>query len=187
MRRYRLAAAGAAGAIAALCFGGSASAVTLVIGGMAGQCYNYAKAGRYDGDALDICSRALNVEPLSMRDRAGTHVNRGAMLLRAKNYEAAHADFQEALRLQPGMGEAHVGEGAYLITMQRYAEAEPLLTRGIELGIEEPEKGYYFRGVARWGRDDYKGAYLDFTKASQLKPGWSLPKEQLTYFKVETR
>ena len=185
MRRYRLAAAGAAGVIAALCVTTSANAITMVIGGLAGQCYNYAKDGRYDFSAQDVCSRALSAEPLSAHDRAGTYVNRGAMLLRAKNYEAAHADFREALRIQPGMGEAHVGEGAYLITMQRYAEAEPLLTRGIELGIEEPEKGYYFRGVARWGRDDYKGAYLDFTKASQLKPGWSLPREQLAYFKVE--
>jgi tetratricopeptide (TPR) repeat protein len=185
MRRYSLAAAGAAGVVATLLITSSAGAITMVVGGVAGQCYSAARAGRFDREAQDLCTRALAGDVLDDHDRAGTHVNRGAMELRAKDYEAAHADFREALRIQPKMGEAHVGEGAYLITMERYAEAEPLLTRGIELGIEEPEKGYYFRGVARWGKEDFKGAYLDFTKASELKPAWILPREQLAHFKVE--
>src|SRR5690242_16254664 len=116
MRSYRLAAAGAAGVLVALSVATSAGAVTLVIGGMAGQCYNDAKEGRYDADARDLCTRALAAEPLSTHDRAGTYVNRGAMELRAKDYEAAHADFREALRIMPNMGEAHIGEGAYLLT-----------------------------------------------------------------------
>ena len=162
-----------------------AHAVTTVIGGRAGDCFQAAKAGRSDQDAIETCSRALDGDPLGAHDRAGTYVNRGAMELRNKDYAAAHADFEAAKKVLPTLGEAYIGAGAYYVSQQRYAEAEPELSRGIALGIEEPEKGYYFRGVARWGQDDYKGAYLDFKKASELKPGWNLPKEQLTYFHVE--
>ena len=160
-------------------------AITTVFGGLAGECSQDAKAGRFDSQSQDVCSRALAGEPLDAHDRAGTYVNRGAMELRARDYEAADADFREAMKVKPNLGEAYVGEGAYLISQQRYAEAEPLLSKGIALGIEEPEKGYYFRGVARWGQDDYKGAYYDFKKASELKPDWSLPREQMANFHVE--
>jgi tetratricopeptide (TPR) repeat protein len=163
----------------------AAHAVTVVIGGLAGECFQSAKAGRFDPNALDVCTRALTGEALNTHDLAGTYINRGAMEMRSKNYAAAHADFQAAMKTMPGLGEAYVGEGAYLITQERYAEAEPLLSRGIQLGIEEPEKAYYFRGVARWGKDDYKGAYLDFKRASELKPNWSLPREQMANFHVE--
>jgi Tfp pilus assembly protein PilF len=164
-----------------------APAITVVLGGLAGSCFQMAKAGRFDADAIGTCSQALDGgEFLNAHDLAGTHVNRGAMELRAMQYAAAHADFQEAMRVMPSLGEPYVGEGAWLISQQRYAEAEPLLSRGLALGIEEPEKAYYYRGVARWGQDDYKGAYLDFKKASDLKPNWSLPREQMAQFHVET-
>lgn len=185
MRRSMLAAAGLMAAATAFGAWGTAHAVTMVIGGQAGDCFQKAKAGLFDQESRDICSGALASEPLSPHDLAGTYVNRGAMEMRAKDYAAAHADFQAAMRAMPRLGEAYIGEGAYFITQERYAEAEPQLTRGLALGIEEPEKAYYFRGVARWGEDDYKGAYLDFKKASELKPSWSLPREQMANFHVE--
>lgn len=185
MRRFMLAAAGLTAAATALALCGTAHAVTLVFGGLAGECFQQAKAGRSDPDALAVCTRALDGESLNNHDLAGTYINRGAMEMRAKDYAAAHADFRAAMKVMPGMGEAYIGEGAYFITQERYAEAEPQLTRGIALGIEEPEKAYYFRGVARWGEDDYKGAYYDFKKASDLKPNWSLPREQMANFHVE--
>jgi tetratricopeptide (TPR) repeat protein len=185
MRRSSLAAAGLVTALAVVGPWQAAKAVTLVIGGMAGDCFQLAKAGRFDPEAVEICTRALSGEPLNPHDLAGTYVNRGAMEMRAKNYQAAHADFEAALKAMPRLGEAHVGEGAYYITQEQYAAAEPELTQGIGLGVEEPEKAYYFRGVARWGQDDYKGAYLDFKKASELKPTWSLPREQMANFHVQ--
>jgi Tfp pilus assembly protein PilF len=185
MRGRWFAAAGAAVAFSMVAGLGTAQALTLVVGGMAGQCFSDAKAGRFDAEALENCSRALSGEALNIHDRAGTYVNRAAMEMRSKDYGAAHRDFQEAMRISPGLGEAHVGEGAYYITQEQYAAAEPELSRGLQLGIEEPEKAYYFRGVARWGKEDFKGAYLDFKKASELKPGWSLPREQMANFHVE--
>ena len=185
MRERMFAAAGAALALA-ICSGwGTAHAITLVIGGLAGQCYADVKAGRLDHEAQDICTQALSSEPLDNHDLAGTYVNRAAIEFRNKDYAAAHADFQAAMKIMPSLGEAHIGEGAYFVTQEHYAQAEPELSRGIALGVEEPEKGYYYRGVARWGLEDFKGAYLDFKKASELKPSWSLPREQMANFHVE--
>lgn len=102
----------------------------------------------------------------------------------ARDYGPAHADFQSALRIAPNMGEAMIGEGGYLISQERWAEAERAITQGLAAGSEESEKGYYFRGIARWAQDDFKGAYLDFRKASELKPNWALPRQQLSHFTV---
>jgi tetratricopeptide (TPR) repeat protein len=175
-----------AGAALVFAFAGEAKAAILVFGGLAGACSDRARAGRNDPDSRDICSRAIASEPLNVHDRAGTYVNRGAMELGARLYEDAHSDFQAAIRLLPSLGEAHVGEGAYLVNQERFADAEAEISRGINFGSEEPEKAYYFRAIARWGQDDFKGAYEDFNKAIALKPGWSLPREQLKNFKVET-
>ncbi len=175
-----------AGAVLVVAIAGGAQALTLVIGGLAGECSTRARAGRNDADSRDLCARAISFEPLNDHDRAGTYVNRGSMELGARLNEDAHADFRAALRIMPSMGEAHVGEGAYLISQERFPEAEAELNQGLSLGSEEPEKGYYFRAIARWGQDNFKGAYDDFNKAIALKPTWSLPREQLKNFRVET-
>ena len=175
-----------AAAALALAAADAAQAATMVIGGLAGECSNRARAGRIDSDSRDLCARAISFEPLNQHDLAGTYVNRGSMELGGRLNEDAHSDFMAAMRILPSMGEAHVGEGAYLITQERFPEAEAQINQGMKLGSEEPEKGYYFRAVARWGQDNFKGAYDDFNKAIALKPAWSLPRQQLKNFKVET-
>ncbi len=127
---------------------------------------------------------ALEHDVLKPHARAGTYVNRGALLLHSREWDRAHADFAAAMALEPTLGAAHVGEGGYLITQDRYADAEREIDRGIALGTEEPEKAYYFRAMARWAQEDFRGAYLDFQKAAALKPAWALPRQQLTHFTV---
>jgi tetratricopeptide (TPR) repeat protein len=154
------------------------------VGGLAGECSSNAKKGLHDAHALEICTLALNEPSLNAHDRAGTYVNRGAIEVLNRDWEEAREDFSQALRIKPDMGEAHIGQGAYLISMERWPEAEAEVSRGLDLGSEEPEKGYYFRGLARWGQENFKGAYFDFRKASELKPSWPLPRQQLVNFKV---
>ena len=164
---------------------GVARASTVVVGGLAGECSTLAKAGHSDPESIETCTRALASGPLSNHDLAGTYVNRGSMEFHNEDYPAAHKDFQAALAVMPTMGEAHIGEGAYLIYQEKFPEAQAEIDRGLQLGAEEPEKGYYFRALARWGQNDLKGAYLDFQKASDLKPGWDLPRKQIAKFHVE--
>ena len=173
---------------ASLAFAGAASAaVTVIGGGLAEACANAALTGKSDVRFEVLCTRALDDEMLSARDRAGTFVNRGVMKLRRMNYDAAVLDFNQAVRIKPDLGESYVNRGAAAIGQHRYPEGLADLNKGIELGVEEPAKAYYNRALAYEGMDDAKAAYFDYQKAVELSPDWNAPKEQLTRFKVSRK
>jgi tetratricopeptide (TPR) repeat protein len=173
----------AAGAL--LLVAGPAAASVLVVGeGLAPACSKAAFAGRADRQAVELCSRALE-EPLAIRDRAGTLVNRGVMLMRGKAYGAAERDLDEAIRLAPDLGEALVNRGVLLMADRRYAESLTLIDRGIALGVDEPAKAYYNRALAQEGLGDAKAAWSDYSRARDLAPEWDAPRRQLARFKVK--
>ncbi|WP_374470395.1 tetratricopeptide repeat protein [Phenylobacterium sp.] len=162
-------------------------AVTVIGGGMAEACSKAALDGEADLRFEKLCSQALETELLSPRDRAGTYVNRGVMKLRRMSWDTAIADFNQAIRIQPDLGEAYVNRGAAAIGGRRYADSLADLNRGLELGVDEPAKAYYNRALAHEGLDDPKSAYFDYQKAIELSPEWGLPREQLTRFTVTRR
>jgi tetratricopeptide (TPR) repeat protein len=164
-----------------------AHAVDVVIGGRAQACSVQAKAGIANPLSLENCTMAIAGEPISGRALAATYVNRGTMFLALRNWGSAIRDFEEALAIQPDLGEAFVNRGGALIGMKRYQEALAEINRGLELNPEEPEKAYGNRALAKWSLDDVRGAYDDFMKAHELKPDWTWPTEQLANFRVETR
>jgi tetratricopeptide (TPR) repeat protein len=181
--RYGLAAAAAAALIAA----GPAQGATLVIGnGLAAECSQGAYKGRADKEVLDTCTAALEGQLMPKEDTAKTYVNRGVVYLRRGVYDLAEKDFDSADRLVP-LPETHINLGAVRIREKRYEEAVAEINKGLEMGPLEPEKGYYNRAVAKEALDDLQGAYLDFRKASELKPDWADPKNQMARFIVETR
>lgn len=162
-------------------------AVTVLGGGLAEACSKAARDGEQDVQFEKVCTLALDSEAMSPRDRAGTFVNRGVMKLRRMDWAAATADFNNALRVKPDMGEAFVNRGAAAIGGKRYADSLQDLNRGIELGVDELAKAYYNRALAHEGLDDPKSAYFDYQKALELEPEWGLPREQLARFTVTRR
>jgi tetratricopeptide (TPR) repeat protein len=163
------------------------AAVTVIGGGLAEACSNAAITGKSDRKFEELCTRAIDEEALTSRDRAGTYVNRGVLKLRRANYDAAILDFDQALRLKPDMGEGYVNRGAAAIGMHRYPESLVDLNKGIALGVDEPAKAYYNRAMAYEGLEDAKAAYFDYQKAVELSPDWSAPREQLVRFKVSRK
>ena len=162
-----------------------ATASVLVVGnGMAADCSKAAYKGRADKDSILLCSRSLDEESLNRRDRAGTLVNRGVMLLRTRDYGAARADFDKAIALEPTLGEAFVNRGVTLMADKAYAEALAEIDRGLELGVDEPAKAFYNRGLVQESLGDATAAYYDYRKAQDLAPDWVLPARQLTRFTV---
>lgn len=162
-----------------------ASASVLVMGnGMAADCSKAAYRGRADRESILLCSRSLDEEQLVRRDRAGTLVNRGVMLMRSKDYGAARADFDKAIALEPTLGEAFVNRGVVLMADQAYAEALAEIDRGLALGVDEPAKAFYNRGLVQESLGDATAAYHDYRKAQDLAPDWILPARQLTRFTV---
>jgi tetratricopeptide (TPR) repeat protein len=177
-------------ALAALLASGGLQAnasVTVIGGGMAEACWRAVKAGEADQAVLETCTYAIEQESLRRRDRAGTLVNRGIVQLRMRSLKNALADFNKAQDINPAIGETYVNRGAVLIMMDRYPEALEDIERGMTIGVEEPQKAYYNRAIAKEGVEDMRGAYFDYLKAAELDPAWTLPQTQLARFTVTRR
>jgi tetratricopeptide (TPR) repeat protein len=150
-------------------------------------CYETAERNFSLRAGLTECDRALTEEVLGVRDRAATFVNRGIIRLLLKDPTGALEDYNMAISLKPGMGDAYLNRGfLYLRLGNKDEEARAELTRGIELGSSNLAAGYYGRAFANELTGRVAEAYNDFRKAAELKPDWASPKEQLTRFQVKS-
>lgn len=177
-------------AIAGVLAASSASAqgaITVLGGGLAHDCSEAALGGESAAKFERVCTLALETELMSLRDRAGTYVNRGVLKLRRKEFGSAQFDFNRAVETMPDLGEAYVNRGAAAVGSRRYVEGLSDLNKALELGVDEPEKAYYNRALAYEGLDDMKAAYFDYQKAVELNPEWEQPKKELARFTVERR
>lgn len=170
--------------LAALAAAPARGAVTIMGESKAAECSRAALWGRADEKSLATCDLALEEEALDQLRRAATFVNRGIIHMRRKNWEEAHADFDDALERKPEMGEGWVNRGALLVATKRFAEGLAATNKAIELGTEEPEKAYYNRAIAHEGLGDLTAAYFDYQQAQTLAPDWDLPKKELARFTV---
>lgn len=180
----------AAGAlIAAMAFAGPATAaVTILGGGLGRECYVAAELKKDTSSSLEVCSRALQDELMSRRDRAATLVNRGIIRMQARSLDSAVSDYKEAIRTEPRLAEAHVNLGiALLHSGGRDKEAIASLTRGLDMKPSRPEVALYTRAVAYEMVGNVRGAYEDYSAAAALNPEWKEPAEQLKRFSIERR
>ncbi|MSP93673.1 MAG: hypothetical protein EXR00_00240 [Alphaproteobacteria bacterium] len=174
----------------ALCAGGlllaasQAHAVVIVIGGgVAAQCYATAEFGDPSA-AFDLCTKALNDPYLSVRDKAATFVNRSVVRLRARDYRGAVADTDQSITRFSNFGEAYVNRGAALLNLDQPQDAMSQFDKAISLGLDKVHLAYYNRGLAKEFLRDARGAYLDYKKALELQPDFTLAADQLKRFTV---
>jgi tetratricopeptide (TPR) repeat protein len=97
------------------------------------------------------------------------------------------ADFEEAIRVDDSLAQAHVNRGYTLMALMRWADSIAAFDRGISLGSEEQAKAHFNRGIAHEELDHVREAYQDYLKASELDPLWEEPKQELTRFSVRPR
>lgn len=182
--RLKLIIAAAAAAMAAQ----TASAQVFVIGqGLGGECYQKTKQGYVNfRSAEEVCTRALREQAMTKTNRAATYVNRGVLRMREGMYEESLADYSEAKRLSPDLGPVYLNEGAAHIYLKDFQSAIAPLDRAIDLESADLFAAYYNRAIARENTGDVDGAYYDFQKSLELKPGWEPAELQLTRFTVET-
>ena len=173
-------------ALAVGLFVGATADAAMVVqrGGFAYDCFVAAKGGRNTAEGLHACSTAINSEPLTARDLAGTYVNRGLLYMNQRAYAKAERDFDQAIAVDPLIAEAYVNRGAALIGERRFAEGVAAITQGLNDGSQEPAKAYYNRAIGYEGLDNDQAAFDDFTKAAQLDPGWPAPRRELLRFKT---
>jgi tetratricopeptide (TPR) repeat protein len=161
----------------------SARASSMVLGDDTPHaCFEASRSQRADADAVRLCDLALDGSVLKPEDRGGALVNRGVIRMRRGELAAAHSDFDAAIPLIPASGEARFDRGAVFIGEHRYKEALADLDKAIELGVREPAKAFYYRGIAHDYLDDQTAAYQDYKQAEALAPDWDLPKHELQRF-----
>lgn len=165
----------------------ASAAISIIGGGLGRECFLAAEFKRETRSSLETCNRALD-ESLSRRDRAATYVNRGIIHMQAREIDNALRDYDNALRLDPSIAEAHVNRGIALLHKGGAdKEAIAALTRGLEMKPARPEVALYTRAVAHEMVGNVREAYEDYLAAATLKPDWTEPAEQLKRFSVEKR
>lgn len=164
------------------------ASVSVFGGGMGRDCYLAAETATPTRAGLDICTRALEEEALSLNDRAATFVNRGILRMQGKDLNAAISDFDSAIRTRPQTAEAYVNKGIAMVHLGNHdRDAVELLTLGLARSPIRPEIAYYVRGIANEQLGLTKEAYDDYTRAVALKPGWAEPLSQLERFSVKRK
>ena len=127
---------------------------------------------------------AFSEEALSQRDIVATHVNRGILRLRRGQVDAAIADFDQAITLDPRQPEAYLNKGAALIRLENPAEAQRLFTVALERNTQRPEIAHFGRAIANEELGNLRAAYNDYQRASQLDPNWQEPRIELSRFRI---
>lgn len=159
--------------------------VTVTVGtGLAHDCFLHAKSGVNLQEGVRTCQGALEHEALERRDRAATYDNRGIILDLQGRTQAAADDFNNAIALDPTLGDPYVNLGAMLIKNGQHEEALNQINKGLALGMSFPHIGYYNRAVAAQLLGRYKEAYYDYQKALELEPDFAAARERLKDFVV---
>ena len=150
-------------------------------------CEPFSEAAEFGGspkDGIETCSYAIDKEPLSIRDRAATFINRGILRSRATDPNGALGDYNAGLALDASLAEGYIDRGATYIVLQKYDVALQDINKGIDMGARKPQIAYYDRAIVNEALGNIRGAYEDYKKAVELEPDFALASEQLTRFKV---
>ena len=166
----------------------SASPSVMTLGGsFAEGCFEAARNRNASMDTLRTCDYAIAAQPLTFEDTLATYVNRGILRMLRNNYPGAEADFVAATAMDPSRSEPWLNLATLRLKQGKSAEALPLFTKAIELGIEEPEIAYYGRGLANEDVGNLKAAYADLRRAAELSPTWGEPAKELARYRVSRR
>ena len=139
--RTALLAAGIVSVSSLVSLSAAQAAVTVFGGDFAQACYQAARSGLSRDANVEDCNRALTTEQLEGHDLAGTYVNRGALYLAQHHWSWAHDDFQQALMIEPKLGEAKVNLGAAEIGMRENRQGVDDIIRRPGDGLAGAGKG----------------------------------------------
>lgn len=146
------------------------------------QCSALVAAGDSSDAAVDACTRALAHRRITRDVHIIVLVNRGVTYLRRQNNQAALADFDAVLAIDDSHAEATLNRGAALLQLGQSGPAIAAITQALSLGVAEPHKAYFNRGVARENLGDLRGAYEDYNTALEIQPDWGPANAELARF-----
>lgn len=170
-------------AAAAMAIPTAASAGIFTLGGpLAVNCYNAAETRLVTRESIQACNRALVEEPLTVRDRAATLVNRGILYMVGTRHAEAEASFDSAIALDPALADSWLNKGFLRLREGDGRAALPLIDRALELRAQRQALAYYARGIANEQAGNISAAYADLQRARALDPDWDLPVRELARY-----
>lgn len=171
--------------LAAMSMAGAAHAGAITLGGpLALNCYEAAEARETSEEAIRACDRALAEEPLTLRNRAATLVNRGILHMVGKSYVEAGLNFDAAAALDPSLADSWLNKGFLELRQGNGSAALPLIERAMTLRASREALAYYARGIAHEQTGNLQAAYADLQKARELEPDWDLPARELARYRL---
>ncbi len=167
-----------------LAIGPAQAAVSTFGSSVARECFENAQTGTKDA-GLEACTKALAQEQLSARDRSATLVNRGIIYNRNRQLDLALADFDQALQLNPELGEAYLNRGNTHFFRREFEAAAADYSRAIDLKCTDLQVAYYNRALVAEVTGRFDDATSDLKSALALKPDFKDATAQLA--EVEKR
>lgn len=137
--------------------------------------------------AIKTCDEALT-RILSRKDKAATYVNRGILLLRDAQFEAARDDYLKAIELAPELSEARMNYGAALIHLRDYEGALKTLNDVIDNhSSPHMHQALYNRAIIYDIQQKYTLAYKDLKRALEISPDFQDAIKSLERYSVVSK
>lgn len=132
-------------------------------------CYQLAGAAG-NGDAIDICTRAIRHGELTQLDLAATYTNRGIAYARAGKFRHALRDYRRSLELNPDSVHTWLNLANLYARRGKTAEALESYQRAIELSQGSWALPYFNRALTLLGAGQRMRARRDLLRAIALEP-----------------
>ena len=152
----------------------------------AARCFQHTAAGRSDRGALAVCDRAVETTTLPREDRAASFINRGILLMRRGDSEAALASYDTAEQMGlDAPASLALNRSSALIRLSRFSEAIEQADLVIGLGEHNLPEAWFNRGVALEFMGELEPAYRAYARALELRPDWPLARREVDRFTVQ--
>ena len=143
----------------------------------AAACYRNAQSD-FESDT-GPCDKALSDRSMTRGDRVKTLVNRGIILNRNGNLNAALADFEEALDIDSTLAEAYLNRGNSYFLAGHFDDALADYQRALDLDISKPWAAWYNIGLVFDAKKEPEKAQEAYRKALNENPSFVLAAEKL--------
>lgn len=134
------------------------------------RCFQSASSTTSSLVAVEACDNALSSEPLSNRDRAATHANRGILLARRSRLEDAIRSYDRAIDLEPALVHALINRGNAWTRLKRFEKALADYDQALYYSQGRDPLVLYNRSLAYEKLGRMAEAREDLVRALQLEP-----------------